>query len=94
MKNITIKKLSAMPYAQAHVEYIDDENVYLWSYNTLVAEIENGWLTINGLYSATTRRHIGCFMREYVHGGTYQLAKQLYYDGKSLDITTGEVVDI
>ena len=94
MKNITIKKLSAMPYAQAFVEYIDDENVYLWSYNTLVAEITNGWLQINGLYSATTRRHIGAFMREYVHGGTYQLAKQLYYDGKSLDITTGEVADI
>ena len=94
MKNITIKKMSAMPYAQAHVEYIDAENVYLWSYNTLVAEIENGWLTINGLYSATTRRHIGAFMREYVKGSTYQLAKQLYYDRKSLDITTGEIVDI
>lgn len=93
MKNITIKKLSAMPYAQAHVEYIDDENVYLWSYNTLVAEITNGWLKINGLYSATTRRHIGAFMCEYVRG-SYQLAKQLYYDRKSLDITTGEVVDI
>lgn len=94
MKNITIKKLSAMPYAQAHVEYIDAENVYLWSYNTLVAEITNGWLTINGLYSATTRRHIGAFMREYVHDSSYQLAKQLYYDRKSLDITTGEIVDI
>ena len=94
MKNITIKKLSTMPYAQAFVEYIDDENVYLWSYSTLVAEIENGWLTINGLYSATTRRHIGAFMREYVHGGSYQLAKQLYYDRKALDITTGEVADI
>ena len=70
MKNIEIKKLSAMPYAQAHVEYIDDENVYLWSYNTLVAEIENCWLTINCLYSATTRSQIGCFIREYVHNDT------------------------
>lgn len=94
MKNIEIKKLSDMPYAQAHVEYIDDKNVYLWSYNTLVAEITDGWLKINGLYSATTRRHIGAFMHEYVWGGTYQLAKQLYDDRKTLDITTGEVADI
>lgn len=90
---ITIKKLSAMPYAQAHVEYIDDNNVYLWSYRTLVAQIENGWLTINGLYSATTRRHIGCFMREYVNGSNYHLAKQLYYDNMACNINTGEVVD-
>lgn len=92
MKNIEIKKLSAMPYAQAHVEIIDKNNVYLWSYTTLVAKIENGWVTINGLYSATTRRHIGCFMREYVKGGSYQLAKQLYFDNWVYNMHTGEIV--
>lgn len=90
---ITIKKLPTMPYAQAHIEYIDDNNVYLWSYNTLVAQIENGWLTINGLYSATTRRHIGCFIRTYIKGGDYQLAKQLYNDNMAYNINTGEVMD-
>lgn len=92
-KNIEIKKLKELPYGQAFVEYIDNNNIYLWSYTTLVAQIENGWLTINGLYSATTRRHIGCFMREYVKGGNYQLAKQFYYDNMAYNINTGEVVE-
>ena len=92
MKNIEIKKLSAMPYSQAHVEIIDKNNVYLWSYTTSVAKIENGWVTINRLYSATTRRHIGCFMREYVKGGSYQLAKQLYFDNWIYNMHTGEIV--
>lgn len=89
-----IKKLKEIPYGQAFVE-IDKEhnNIYLWSYRTLVAKVENGWLTINGLYSMTTRKHIGAFMREYCKS-TYQMAKQLYEDGYMLDIDTGEVAEI
>lgn len=90
---MTIKKLSAHPYAQAFVEIDDNNNISLWSYRTLVAKIEGDWLTVNGLYSATTRRHISSFMHEYTQFD-YNTAKQIYTDGKSLDITTGEVVDI
>lgn len=88
-----IKKLKEIPYGQAFVEIVDDKNFYLWSYRTLVAKVDNNWLTINGLYSMTTRRHIGAFMREYCKS-TYQLAKQLYEDGYVLNIDTGEVEDI
>ena len=65
----------------------------LLSYNTIVAELNNdGWLTINGLYSMTTRRHIGWFMKEL--GFTYQWAKQLFEDGMAFYIYTGEVKEI
>lgn len=36
VSQMTIKKLSAMPYAQAHVEIDAAGNVYLFSYLTLV----------------------------------------------------------
>ena len=85
-----IKKLSAIPYGNACVEIVNDNNFYLWSYRTLVCKVENNWLTVNGLYSATTRRHIGAFMREYCKSN-YQVAKQIYTDGYRLNIDTGEV---
>jgi len=90
---MTIKKLKEMPYAQAHVEIANKNTFYLWSYRTLVAKVENCWLTVKGLYSMTTRRHIGAFMREYCFSD-FQTAKQLYEDGYMLNIDTGEVVKI
>ena len=89
----TIHNLSAMPYAQAKV-HITEHTIYLVSYKTTVAYIDpEGWLIINGLYSATTRKHIGAFMREYANA-TYQLAKQIYTDGYAYNIYTGEVVKL
>lgn len=90
---MTIKKLSAMPYAQAHIEIDDKGNIYLFSYITLVASIEDDWLTVYGLYSATTRKHISAFVREYADTN-YQVAKQCYNDGYRYNIHTGEVIDI
>ena len=87
----TIHNLSTMPYAQAKV-HITEHTIYLVSYTTTVAYIDpEGWLVINGLYSATTRKHIGAFMREYGYGD-YQLAKMLYKDGLKMNIYTGDVV--
>jgi hypothetical protein len=88
-----IKKLKAIPYGQCCVEKINDNTFYLWSYRTMVAKVENNWLTINGLYSQTTRRHIGAFMREYCKSD-YEMAKKLYTDKMMLNIDTGEVDDI
>jgi hypothetical protein len=88
-----VKKLKSIPYGQCCVEIINDNTFYLWSYRTLVAKVEKSWLTVNGLYSATTRRHIGAFMREYCKSD-YQTAKKLYEDGYMLNIDTGEVVEI
>lgn len=36
--------------------------LYLQSYNTIVAKIENGRAIVNGWYSATTARHINEFL--------------------------------
>jgi hypothetical protein len=88
-----IKKLKQIPYGNAFVEIANKNTFYLWSYRTLVCKVEQGWLTVKGLYSMTTRKHIGAFMREYC-GSTYQVAKQLYEDGYMLNIDTGEVVEI
>ena len=90
---MTIKKLKEIPYGQCFVEIANKNTFYLWSYRTLVAKVEKGWLTVKGLYSMTTRKHIGAFMREYC-GSTYQVAKKLYEDGYMLNIDTGEVVEI
>lgn len=88
-----IKKLKEIPYGNAFVEKANENTFYLWSYRTLVAKVENSWLTINGLYSMTTRRHIGAFVREYCNL-SFQTAKKLYSDGMMMDITTGEVTEI
>lgn len=83
-------KFEGHKQAQAHKENIFG-GIALYSYNTKVAEIRNGWLHIYGLYSMTTRKHIGWFMKEL--GFNYQIAKQLYNDYKSMNIYTGEVRD-
>lgn len=95
-----IKKLSAMPYAQAHVEIDDEGNTYLYSYVTLVCELTaDGWLTCTGTYSATTRKHIGAFMREYItypngENGSYYTAKACYTCNYRFNVYTGEVEDL
>lgn len=88
------KKLNKMPYAQAKVLVMDNGNIILRSYYTDVAMIRSdGWLTINGLYSATTRKHISAFVQEYANI-SYQLAKDLYAKKMAYNIYTGEVIEI
>ena len=90
----TIKKLNAMPYAQAHIEIDECGNSYLFSYTTLVAQIEEGWLTVFGLYSQTTRRHIGAYMAEMTEHLNYYNAKEAYEGNYKLNVETGEVVEL
>ena len=85
------KNLKSMPYAQAKV-IIENNEIVLRSYQTdVIIVTADGWLVCTGTYSATTRRHISAFMREYGYGD-YQLAKMLYKDGMKMNIYTGEVV--
>ena len=90
---MTIKKLSAMPYAQAHIEIDENGNSNLFSYVTLVATITNdGWLTVYGLHSMTTRKHISAFVKEYTNGMLdYTNAKAAYEDHYRINIYTGEI---
>ena len=97
---MTVKKLSAMPYAQAHVEIDAAGNIYLFSYITLVCILTyDGWLTCTGTYSQTTRKHIAAFMHEYVsypNGdcGSYYDAKRCFECGYRFNVLTGEIEDI
>ena len=88
-----IRKLKAMPYAQAHIEIHDDTH-YLFSYYTLVATVrydsEQKFIRCYGLYSATTRKHISAFARE--HGLTYQDFKAVANEPYEMDRETGEIV--
>jgi hypothetical protein len=89
-----IKKLNAMPYAQAHIEIIDDTQ-YLFSYTTLVATIrtdEDGerWIRCYGLYSLTTRKHISAFAKE--NGLTFKDFKERACQDYEFNADTGEVV--
>ena len=91
---LTITTLSAMPYAQATVRKYEDGTIVLQSYSTADAYIEpDGRLYIRGLYSATTRRHIGAFVKEYANLD-YQTAKRIYEDGYGYNIHTGEIVEV
>ena len=88
------KKLSAMPHAQAKVVIMPNGLTILRSYETNVAYLRpDGWLSINGLYSATTRKHIGAFVKEYANI-TYQLAKDLCLKKMAYNIYTGEIIEI
>ena len=82
------EKLSAMPYAQAKVAITYDGS-YLVSYSTVVASIKDGWLMVHGLYSMTTRKHIGAYVAEYAHT-TYQVAKRCVKENLNYNIHTGE----
>ena len=89
-----IKTLSGHEYAQAHV-IIDERGVSLISYKTLVINIDNeGWLTCTGLYSRTTIKHIGWFMKTYGNGLNYYDVKKVYNDDAGINIYTGGVKTI
>ena len=90
---MTIKKLTAMPYAQAHIEIDNQGNKNLFSYVTLVATItDDGWLSVFGLHSMTTRKHISAFVKEYTNGVLdYTNAKAAYEDNHRINIYTGEI---
>ena len=88
-----IKKLKSMPYTQAHIEIIDNEQ-FLFSYYTLVAKVrkddDGTWVKCYGLYSATTRKHISAFAKE--NGLTYADFKALAEKDYEMNINTGEIL--
>ena len=88
---MTIRKFQGHEQARALVYEYDDGSRNLVSYSTTVCELDNeGWLRVNGLYSMTTIKHIGWFMREL--GLTYQTAKHLYHNNLMMNVFTGEII--
>lgn len=87
-----IKKLTYHPYSQCYVSIDPKVGVHFYSYRTLVITIDvDGWLTCYGLYSATTRKQICWFMREYCSPLSYHDAKRCYYHDIQINIHTGEI---
>lgn len=85
-------KLTNHPYAQCSVRVLLDGSVVFTSYNTDVIYIDkDGWLYVSGLYSATTRKQIGYFLKEYVPFLNYYDIKSLYCNKRLLNIYTGEI---
>lgn len=66
-----------MPHAQAKVLINDFGDIYLQSYNTLVASVVNSVLEVGGLYSMTTRKHLSAFAREYADLFDFLVIKEI-----------------
>ena len=87
---MTMNRFEGHKKAHACILTYTTGSIILVSYSTSVAMIDrDGWLHINGLYSRTTIKHIGWFMKMF--GLTYQDAKQIYMDDMEMNIYTGEV---
>ena len=87
-----IKKLTDHAYSQCYVSIDPKVGIHFYSYRTLVITIDNeGWLTCYGLYSQTTRKQIGWFMREYCSPLTFHDAKRCYFEDMQINIYTGEI---
>lgn len=88
------KKLKYCPHGQAYVTVDEHGAISLVSYSTTVIVIDPmGWLTCSGTYSATTRRHIGAFMKEYTNMN-YYTAKDAYLNNYAINIYTGEIIKL
>ena len=85
-------KLKSMPYAQCSVIFTS-ECIQLQSYNTIVLELTyDDWLSVYGLYSMTTRKHISAFMREYTNFD-YYTAKSAFENNYDINLETGEILE-
>lgn len=88
-------KMPGHEYAQCCIhefrkKYGDTNNRdVLQSYATdvLIVDYDTGWMFCNGLYSRTTIKHIGWFMR--MKTMNYYIAKDCYIEGKAYNIYTG-----
>lgn len=93
-----IRPLKEMPYAQACVRTYDNGMIVLQSYKTDVIYIVNDWMTVTGIYSRTTIRHISAFMKEisakYDVNLSYYTAKACWQGNYRMNLTTGEVEPI
>ena len=85
-------KLKNHPYSNCSVRELIDGSVVFTSYNTDVIYIDkSGWLYVSGLYSATTRKQIGYFLKEYAPFLNYYDIKNLYSSKRILNIYTKEL---
>lgn len=86
------RALSHLPAAQAGVNFAPSGELVLMSYTTVTLVLDkNGWLTCTGLYSATTRKHIGAFLKEYMPHVSFSTVSDMVKNGYDFNIHTGEI---
>ena len=89
-----IRKLKDHKYANCHVGIQEFEFHTLYqfvSYDTVVINVavgkkEGRWIECTGLYSRTTRKQIGWFLKEYFPELTYQDIKKIVEEDKGIVI--------
>ena len=85
------KRLEYCPNGSAGVNSCNG-NIHLISYTTRVISIDaDGWLECTGTYSATTRKHIGAFLKEYAPNLNYHDAKRAAIENIQINIRTREI---
>ena len=94
------RRLLYMPAAQAGIiNHVDTFNgprpgYTLMSYATPAATLsDTGILTVDCLCSASTRRHVSAFLKEFCPHISYYDAKAAYNGGYSIDVNTGDHID-
>lgn len=85
------RKLAKIPYGQAAVRILP-ARISLISYATEAACIIGEWVYVNGLYSATTRRHLSAFAAEFCNTNYYTL-KKCYEQRLKFNVRTGEFAE-
>jgi hypothetical protein len=87
-----IAPLTGHKYASAYT-FSDSRGGYgLVSYKTQVLHIDKeGWCVVTGLYSPTTIKHIGWFVREFLPHLTYYTLKKVCIDELKINVKTGEI---
>lgn len=87
------RRLKLMPSAQAGIVHEPDGGISLISYATKVATVDGeGFLTCGGTYSASTRRHLNRWMREFDTPCDYFTCKEAAEKDLAINIYTGEVL--
>ena len=87
-------RLEYMPYGSCGVVIGENNSVCLYSYTTLVIEINREyWMRCTGLYSMTTRKHINAFLKEYCPKISFQDVKKAYENNYMLNVFTGEIIN-
>ena len=86
-------KLKGHEHANCYV-YTDGDTILFVSYRTIAAVLNGDWLSIHCLCSATTRKQVGWFLREYCPTVTYQTARTIFDDDLKVNVRTGEVESI
>ena len=80
--------------AYVHVKNKKVVSVGLQSYRTMVIRVKDDRMVVSGLYSMTTRRHIGWYLKEYYPWLSYYDIKDMYKKDMALDLNTKELVPL